>query len=172
VEVPFGIDALLVVLAARYGEIFWIFPPIVTAASLVGVGSIYWVGRSAGYAGLTRLVSPRHLARVRQYLDKTGAGIIAAAAVLPPPFPLTSFVLVCGALEVDRWRFFLVFGVMRFIRFGVVALLAHRYGGVVLNILESYEVQAAMVMIVLTATLVAAVAFWRRLPSIQTVRPS
>ena len=166
---PLGIDALLIVLAAKYREIFWVFPPIMTAASLVAVGLIYWVGRSASDVGLARLVSPRRVERVKLCLDKSGAGMIAAAALLPPPFPLTPFVLACGALDVDRWRFFLVFGVMRLIRFGTVAVLARRYGDVVLKSLESYEVQMGMLMLVLVAsaaTVATAILLWRRLPSL------
>jgi membrane protein DedA with SNARE-associated domain len=165
--VPLGIDALLIVLAAKYREIFWVFPPIMTAASLVAVGLLYWVGRSASDVSLARLVSRRRVERVKLCLDRSGAGMIAAAAVLPPPFPLTPFVLACGALDVDRWRFFLVFGVMRLIRFGTVAVLARRYGDVVLKSLESYEVQMGMLMFVLVASAAsvgAAVLFWRRLP--------
>src|SRR5215510_4628509 len=52
--VPFGVDALVIVLASKYGGIFWIFPPLVTAGSLVGAALTYWVGHSAGGAGLTR----------------------------------------------------------------------------------------------------------------------
>ena len=162
---PLGIDAVLIVLAAKYREIFWLFPPIATAASLVGVGLIYWIGRSAGDAALARLLTPRHLERMKLCLEKAGPGTIAAAAVLPPPFPLTPFVLTCGALAVDRWRFFFVFGVMRLIRFGIVALLARRYGEVVLGGLESWEFQTGVVLLALVAFAVAAtwaIVGWRR----------
>ena len=90
---PLGIDALTVVLAAKYGEIFWVFPPILAAASLAGAALTYWVGRSAGYVGLPRLVPQHHLERIKASLEKTGVFSLAAAAVLPPPFPLTPFVL-------------------------------------------------------------------------------
>jgi len=169
--VPLGIDALLIVLSAKYREIFWLFPPIVTAASLVGVALTFWAGRRAGNAGLTRLVSPRYLRRVKLCLDKAGACSIAAAAVLPPPFPLTPFVLTCGALDVDRGRFFVVFGAMRLIRFSTVALLARQYGEALMKRLESYQLQAAVTMLMLVAiavSIAAAVVVWRRWPSIQT----
>ena len=89
--VPFGFDALVAVLSARHGEIFWIFPPIVTAASLVGAALTYWIGQTAGDAGLPRLVPARYLERMKARLATTGAGALAAAAVMPPPFPLTAF---------------------------------------------------------------------------------
>ena len=88
---PFGIDALVVFLTSRYREIFWIFPPIVTAGSLAGVALTYAIGRAVGEAGLPRLVGPQHLDRIKAKLQKYGAGTLAAAAVLPPPFPLTPF---------------------------------------------------------------------------------
>jgi len=146
--VPFGVDALVIYLASTYGEVFWIFPLIVTMGSLAGNALTYWIGRCAGDAGLPRLLAPRHLDRMKASVQKTGAGRLAAAAVLPPPFPLTPFVLTCGALDLDRRRFFLVFGVMRLIRFTTLALLARHYGDRVRNILESQELQTGVTVLV------------------------
>jgi membrane protein YqaA with SNARE-associated domain len=160
-----GIDALVVVLAARYGEIFWILLPVLTSASVVGAALTYWVGRSAGNVGLLRLVPRHHLEWIKARLDKDGAGALAVAAVLPPPFPLTAFVLTCGALELDRIRFLLVFGVMRLIRFGTVALLARHFGNGVLTMLESDALQTAvfaLVVVVCTATIASWVMLWLR----------
>jgi membrane protein YqaA with SNARE-associated domain len=163
--VPFGIDVLVVFLTARHPDIFWIYPPIMTAGSLTGAALTYWIGRRAGDAGLPRLMSPRHLERMKKRLDKAGAKTMAVAAVMPPPFPLTPFVLTCGALDVNRWRFFTVFGAMRMVRFGVEALLARRYGAGVLRVLESESFQTAvMVLVFLTfaATIASAVLLWNR----------
>jgi membrane protein YqaA with SNARE-associated domain len=163
--VPLGSDALVVVLASTRGEMFWLFPPIVTAISLIGAALTYWVGRSAGEVGLPRLVSSPHLDRMKSTVQKAGAGRLAAAAVLPPPFPLTPFVLTCGALDLDRRRFFLVFGLMRLIRFSAVALLARQYGDRVRQILESQELQTGVIVVVLiaiTAMIASAVMLFRR----------
>ena len=164
--VPFGVDALVVVLAATYGEIFWIFPPIVTAVSLAGAALTYWMGRTAGDAGLPRLVAPHHLERIKARLNRTGSGALAVAAVMPPPFPLTPVLLVCGALDFDRRRFLLVFGVMRLIRFSAEALLARQYGESVLQMLDAGALQAAVmpfVVLALTAAIASAVVMWRRM---------
>jgi membrane protein YqaA with SNARE-associated domain len=155
----------VIVLASTHGEMFWLFPPIVTAISLVGAALTYWVGRSAGEMGLPRLVSARHLERMKSTVQKAGAGRLAAAAVLPPPFPLTAFVLTCGALDLDRRRFFLVFGLMRLIRFSAAALLARQYGDRVRQILESQELQTGVIVVVLvaiTAMIASAVMLFRR----------
>ena len=133
--------------------------------SLVAAALTYWVGRRAGDVALPRLVSPRLLERMKTQLDHAGMGTVAAAAVLPPPFPLTPFVLTCGALDLDRWRFFLVFGLMRLIRFGAEALLARHYGERVLRFLESWPLQTvvmAVVFVALTAAVGSGVTLWRR----------
>ena len=163
--VPFGLDALVAVLSARHGEIFWIFPPIVTAASLVGAALTYWIGQTAGDAGLPRLVPARYLERMKARLATTGAGALAAAAVMPPPFPLTAFQLTCGALDFDRRRFFLVFGVMRLVRFAAVALLARHFGSHVLEMLQWDALQTAVTavtMVGLAATTVMGAVLWSR----------
>jgi membrane protein YqaA with SNARE-associated domain len=160
-----GVDALVILLASTHGELLWIVPPIVTIASLAGAAITYWIGRTAGDAGLSRLVSPRHLERLKARLHHAGAGRLAAAAVLPPPFPLTPFVLTCGALHVDRARFFLVFGLMRLIRFGIEAALARHYGDRLRMAFESAQIQTVLtllVLVILTAAIASAVMLWHR----------
>ena len=85
--------------------------------------------------------------------------------MLPPPFPLTAFHLTCGALDFDRWRFFLVFGVMRLIRFAAVALLARHFGEYLVQLLGSAELQRAIVMatvLACMATTASGAILWRR----------
>jgi membrane protein YqaA with SNARE-associated domain len=162
---PFGIDAFVIYLASTYGQVFWIFPLVATIGSLAGNGLTYWIGRCAGDAGLPRLLGSGQLDRMKASVQKAGAGRLAAAAVLPPPFPLTAFVLTCGALDLDRKQFFLVFGVMRLMRFAIIALLAQHYGDRVRQILESHELQTGMTVFVLVMSalmIAAAVVLFRR----------
>jgi membrane protein DedA with SNARE-associated domain len=133
--------------------------------SLVAAALTYWVGRRAGDMALQRLASPRHLVRMRTWLERAGMGSVAAAAVLPPPFPLTPFVLTCGALGFDRSRFLVVFGLMRLIRFATVALLARHYGEDVLRFLASAPLQIGVVVLMcvaLTAAIASGVTLWLR----------
>ena len=90
---------------------------------------------------------------------------LAVPALLPPPFPLTPFVLTCGALNVNPWWFFPTFGLMRFLRFSASAVVALHYGPGILRLLKSQTFQVALValagLVILVSTL-AAVALWRR----------
>jgi membrane protein YqaA with SNARE-associated domain len=156
----------VIYLASTRAEVVWVLLVVVTIASLAGNALTYWIGRCAGDAGLPRLLGPQQLERMRASVQKAGAGRLAAAAVLPPPFPLTPFVLTCGALDVDRKRFFLVFGVMRLIRYATIAVLARYYGDRVQQALESQDLQAGVTVLVyvaFTAVVIAtAVVLFRR----------
>ena len=161
---PFGVDALVIYLSARHGMFFWIYPLLATAGSVTGAAITYWIGRKGGEMGLERLVPSHRFERFRARVQKQGAVAMAFAALLPPPFPLTPFVLTCGALEVDRWIFFGTFALMRLIRFGSEAALARVYGRGVLRVLESEQFQAVVVGFIIIAvigTLASAVMLWK-----------
>jgi membrane protein YqaA with SNARE-associated domain len=161
---PFGIDALVIYLSARNGMLFWIFPLLATAGSVTGAALTYWIGHKGGELGLERLISRERLERFRKRVQNGGAVAMAVPALLPPPFPLTPFVLTCGALNVNRWIFFGTFTAMRLIRFGSEAVLARIYGRGVLRLLESDGFQRVIfgfVIVAVFGTIVSAVMLWR-----------
>jgi membrane protein YqaA with SNARE-associated domain len=161
---PFGIDALVIYLSARNGMLFWIYPLLATAGSVTGAAVTYWIGHKAGEFGLERLIPRGRLEPFRKRVQKGGAVAMAVPALLPPPFPLTPFVLTCGALKANRWIFFPTFAAMRLIRFGSEAVLARIYGRSVLRLLESDAFQRVIVGVIIVAilgTILSAVILWR-----------
>lgn len=162
---PFGVDALVIYLAARHGMLFWLFPLLATAGSVTCAAVTFWVGRKVGEIGLERFVHRKRLERLRSRVRKQGAAAMAFAALLPPPFPLTPFVMTCGALEVNRWIFFTTFAAVRLVRFGGEAILARVYGHGVLRVLESEAFHIALagfIAIAFIGTTVSAILLWRR----------
>jgi membrane protein YqaA with SNARE-associated domain len=161
---PFGVDAVVIYLAARDEQWFWIYPILATAGSLAGAAVTFWIGRKIGDVGLERLVPERRLERVRCRVKDSGAVAMAVVALLPPPFPLTPFVLTCGALDVNKTRFFATFGTVRLLRFGLEAVLARIYGQGVLRVLQSDAFQMVVVGFVVIAvlgTIISGVLLWR-----------
>jgi membrane protein YqaA with SNARE-associated domain len=165
VFLPFGIDAAVIYMAARHRETFYVYALIATAGSIAGAAFTYWVGRKAGEAGLERHVSARRLEALKRRVRDAGALAMAIPAALPPPFPLTPFVLTCGALEVSPARLAIAFGTARLLRFMLEASLASIYGRRVLFVLESpafaYVIGGFMVMAI-AGTAISVVALWRR----------
>lgn len=172
---PFGIDTLVIYLSARNGMLFWIYPLLATAGSLTGAALTYWMGREVGEHGLNRLVPSGRLDRFRRRVRKGGAVAMAIPALLPPPFPLTPFVLTCGALDANPWIFFGSFAVIRLIRFGGEAVLARVYGRGVLRVIESNVFQTivvAFIVIAIIGTVVSAVLLWRSTRRHPRLRPA
>jgi membrane protein YqaA with SNARE-associated domain len=164
VFVPFGTDAVVVYLCARNPSLFWVYPLLITAGSVVGAAGTYLIGVKIGDAGLSRFVARRRLERLRNRVKDIGGFAMGLSAILPPPFPLTAFVLTSGALKVGLARFLLVFAVARLIRFGVEAALARRYGASVLRLLESpvaQQIVIGLVIVSILGTVVAIVQAWR-----------
>jgi membrane protein YqaA with SNARE-associated domain len=161
---PFGVDAVVIFLAARDEELFWLYPLLATAGSLAGAAGTFWVGRKVGAAGLERLVPAKRLDRLKSKVKEKGAVAMAVPALLPPPFPLTPFILTCGALDVNKWRFFTTLGTVRLLRFGAEAALARMYGRRVLAVLQSEPFQIVIlgfIVIAVIGTVMSAVLLWR-----------
>jgi membrane protein YqaA with SNARE-associated domain len=136
-SLPFGIDAAVIILAARMRDLWWTVPLLASAGSVGGAALTFWMGKKIGENGLERYVPPKRLKKVRARINQSGAIALAVLDLIPPPFPFTPFVLAAGALEVKTSLFFVTLTVCRIIRFGIEAALAARHGNGVLAWLES-----------------------------------
>ena len=161
---PFGIDTVVIYLAARDESRFWLYPILAAAGSMIGAATTFWIGRKAGEVGLSRLVPEDRLERMQCRVRDGGAMAIALPAAMPPPFPLVPFVLTCGALAVNPWRFFITFGAVRLLRFGIEAALARTYGRSILRALQSPTFQVVVigfVVVAIVGTVISGVMLWR-----------
>jgi len=133
---PGSTDFLLLLLAAHRGTtaiaaIWLAFCAI--AGSLVG-GYLTWsAGRKGGEVTLERYVPARILGRIKGWVEMHGAWSVGVAAILPPPVPLTPFLLAAGALRVPLGRFLIFYGIARTIRYGLLAWLGITYGHLMLR---------------------------------------
>ena len=157
-SLPFGIDAAVVLLAARLGDTWWIVPLIATAGSVGGAALTFWMGVKIGDQGLERWVSQKRLLRIRAHVRERGAVALAVLDLIPPPFPFTPFVLAAGALDVSARMFFITLTVCRILRFGLEAALALVYGPRILTWLDSnlfHGVVMACIAIAVALTLIS-----------------
>ena len=155
---PGGVDAAVIILAARGGSFPWIATLLATVGSVGGAALTFWMGAKVGAPGLERYLSPARLARVRNKVHSTGAVGMAVLDLIPPPFPFTPFILAAGALSVDVTTFFGTLAVCRLVRFGLEALLAAIYGPVLLTWFNSdafHDIVIALSVLGLTLTLLS-----------------
>jgi membrane protein YqaA with SNARE-associated domain len=147
---PGALDTAVIVMSASDKDMFWIYPLMAVIGSVIGSAGTFIFGQKLGEQGLKRFIPERKLAKVRRKIDDKGVVAMGATAVLPPPFPLTPFVLTSGALGLDRRKFFLTLGAMRFLRFFAESLLAVIYGRSILSWLRSdifeYVIDSMMIL--------------------------
>lgn len=163
-SLPFGIDAVVIILAARQRSLWWAVPLLATAGSVAGAALTFWMGAKIGEKGLERHVPPKRLKQMQHRLKKSGAIALAVLDLIPPPFPFTPFVLASGALGMNPWSFFGALAFVRLFRFGVEAALAHRYGTQIVRWMKTPTFQAVVgvfIALAVIGTIISAVVLVR-----------
>ena len=124
---PGSTDLLLLWLVAHGGDP-WLLAPCAIAGSILGGYTTWHLGRRGGEAALRNYVPARILGRVVGWVESHRLLAVFLPAMLPPPIPLSPFLLASGALGVSRRRFLSVYGAARTLRYSLVAWLAVAYG--------------------------------------------
>jgi membrane protein YqaA with SNARE-associated domain len=161
---PLGIDFAVIILAARKPHLFWLYAILACVGSVIGAGLTFWIGRKVGEHGLTLLMKPSRLERVRSRISHHAGVSVAALAIIPPPFPFTAFVLASGAIGANPWTFFTTLAGVRVVRFLAEAGLAAIYGRRILTWMQStvFEViVGTLIVLAIGGTIVSGIAVVR-----------
>jgi membrane protein YqaA with SNARE-associated domain len=124
---PDSTDLLLLWLVSHAGNP-WLLTLCAILGSILGGYTTWHIGRKGGKAALRRYVSPRLLDRVFRWVEEHPILAVFLPAVMPPPIPLSPFVLASGALGVSWRRFLAAFGAARTLRYSLIAWLGVAYG--------------------------------------------
>lgn len=151
IPTPGGLDALTIVLAAKEKELWLYYAAMAVIGSVVGGYLTYRLGRKGGEEALERRLSKKKLQRVHSAFERWGFGTVFIPAIMPPPFPLSPFLLGAGAMNYPLKKYLLAFTAGRAIRFTLIAYLASLYGRSLLNLLTEHYVQILIGLIVLAA---------------------
>ena len=161
---PLGIDFVVIIMAARKPELFWLYAVLASAGALAGAAATFWLGRKAGAHGIAKLMRPSRLKRIQQRISESAAYSVAALGIIPPPFPFTAFVLASGAFGVQPWSFFTTLAGVRLLRFGIEAALAARFGRGILAWMKSSTFQwivGGLIALAVVGTVISAIAVVR-----------
>jgi membrane protein YqaA with SNARE-associated domain len=131
---PLGNDLLIVGLTTRHPNRMLYYAVMATIGSVLGCLLVDLVCRRIGEDKLEKLVSRKRLDYVRCKMEKRAAWALAVAALMPPPFPFTPFIMAVSALEYPRLKLLSVIAVSRLVRFLIVGSLAIAFGRGIIRI--------------------------------------
>jgi membrane protein YqaA with SNARE-associated domain len=155
-------DVMIIVMSARRQNVI-LLVLLASMGSAVGGLFSHQVGQRGGMAFLEKRVPARIFKRVCDWMEKHAILSVALPAILPPPMPLSPFVLAAGALNMSRKKFMTTFTISRALRHIAAAWLGIRYGSHILRMWNSISAKyATPFLIVLWVGIAAscAFAFW------------
>jgi membrane protein YqaA with SNARE-associated domain len=138
IPTPGGLDALTIVLAAREKELWLYYAAMAVVGSVIGGYLTYRLGRKGGEEALERRLSKRKLQRVHGAFERWGFGTVFIPAILPPPFPLSPFLLGAGAMNYPLKKYLFALTAGRAIRFTLIAYLASLFGQSLIRLFEEH----------------------------------
>ena len=156
-------DIMIIVMAARHQNWFLLIL-LSTIGSALGGYFSYQVGHSGGMAFLEKRVPPRIFKRVTSWMENHAILAVALPAILPPPAPLSPFVLAAGALNMSRKKFMITFTISRAIRHSIAAWLGIHYGRMVIRLWNGISDRYATPILIFLWTAIVlscAYGFWR-----------
>jgi membrane protein DedA with SNARE-associated domain len=164
-------DIMIVVLAAQHANLF-LLVGAATAGSALGGYLSYQVGQHGGMAFLEKHVPSRIFKRVCSWMESHAFLSVALPAILPPPMPLSPFVLAAGALKMSRKKFLLTFTASRCLRHAVASGIGVYYGPHVVHLwnLFTRKYATAILSTIWSVILVSVgIAFWKIYKTSRTV---
>jgi membrane protein YqaA with SNARE-associated domain len=169
-SLPFGIDAAVIILAARLRTLWWMVPLLATTGSVAGAGLTFWMGVKIGEQGLECYVPPKRMKQFRRRISQRGAIALAVLVLIPPPFPFTLFVLAAGALKVKAKTFFVTLAAFRLVRFSLEAALAIIFGRRIVAWLDSDRFQGVVLVVIVLAVALTVMSLVRVVRSTRSSR--
>jgi membrane protein YqaA with SNARE-associated domain len=164
-------DIMIIVMAAQHRSVI-LLVLLASAGSALGGYFSHLVGQRGGMAFLEKRVPARIFKRVCEWMQDHAILSVALPAILPPPMPLSPFVLAAGALNMSRKKFLLTFTISRALRHTIAAWLGVHYGRHIVRMWNGLSAKYATPFLIVLWTLIigsCAFAFWQLYKTSRTV---
>jgi membrane protein YqaA with SNARE-associated domain len=157
---PLGNDLLLVALTASHRSHMPYYVVMATVGSTLGVAVAHYVSSKGGKKLIEGDRKSKRIEYVEKKIKRYGGWAIAIAAVAPPGFPFTPFIVVPAALQYPRARMLWIIAGCRALRFAVEGWLALIYGKRILAMAKSPALQWTIGVIVVISVIGSAFSIW------------
>jgi membrane protein YqaA with SNARE-associated domain len=157
---PMGNDLLVIGMTARNHAWMPYYVAMAAAGSVLGSLLLDIVSRKGGEEFIEKHVPRNRLKYIEGKVKKNAGWAVGFAAVMPPPFPFTPFVIAAAALEYPRRKLLSVIAVTRLIRFSIAGALAILFGERIMRWAESPVVAYAVIALIAVSVLASVLSVW------------
>jgi membrane protein YqaA with SNARE-associated domain len=155
---PLGNDLLVVALTANHPERMWYYALMATIGSTLGVIFCHYVCSRMGEKALGK--KTRRIAYVERKMEQYGGLAIAVAALAPPGFPFTPFIVVPSVLHYPVKKMAAIIFGCRAVRFLVEGELARIYGRELLRMAQAPIVGQFVAVLIVVSLVGSAISIW------------
>ena len=157
---PLGNDILVVALTASHRSRMPYYVVLATLGSTLGVALAHYVSSKGGKKLIEGDRKSKRIEYVQKKIEKYGGWAVGLAALAPPPFPFTPFIVVPAALQYPRARMLWIIAGCRAVRFAIEGTLALVYGRRILAMAKSTAIQWGIGVIVVISIIGSAFSIW------------
>jgi membrane protein YqaA with SNARE-associated domain len=154
---PGSMDIATIFLAARDSHLWLYYALMATAGSVAGGFITYRLARKGGKEALEHKSSRGYMRKVCDIFERWGFAAVAIPALLPPPAPVTPFVVAAGAMQYSLKKFLTAFTSARLARYIILASLAAHYGRQIIGLISHNLLLVGIVIALLLGAAVALV---------------
>jgi membrane protein YqaA with SNARE-associated domain len=156
-------DIMIIIMAAQHENVI-LLVLLATAGSALGGYFSHLVGQRGGMAFLEKRIPPRTFKRICEWMENHAILSVALPAILPPPMPLSPFVLAAGALKMSQKKFLTTFTISRAARHTIAAWLGIHYGRHIIRLWNGISAKYAtpfLIVLWVGIAISCAFAFWQ-----------
>jgi membrane protein YqaA with SNARE-associated domain len=157
--IPGVTDIMLIVYAAAHENVF-LLVGVATLGSALGGLISHAVGQAGGVNFLHKHVPAKLLKTVTHWMETHAILAVSLPAILPPPMPLSAFVLVAGAVKMSRKKFMWAFTLSRLVRHALAVWLGVHYGRSVLRLWSHFTSKWGVTILVVLWTVILGFTAW------------
>jgi membrane protein YqaA with SNARE-associated domain len=162
IPLPGSMDVIMIVLSADQRELWPYYSFMATAGSVIGGYLTYRLARGEGKGNLRKRLNRSQMEKVHAAFERWGFFSIAVPALIPPPFPMTPFLIAAGAAQYSLKKFIAALFIGRAIRYTILGALAALYGRQILAYFARHTHAIVWIGIILVSAGVAfAVIRWK-----------
>jgi membrane protein YqaA with SNARE-associated domain len=157
---PLGNDLLIIGMTARRHELMPYYAAMAASGSVLGCLLLDAVSRKGGEATLEKHVPKWRLRYIECKVRQNAGWALGFAALMPPPFPFTPFVVAAAALDYPRKKLLSVIAATRFMRFSIEGTLAVFFGRRILAWAAAPEFEYAVAGLIVLSILASVISVY------------